>query len=237
MSIEENIHDRFGVNVGDVMRFDVLGRVVEARVTSVRAVEWRDARNGGFMFVFSPGVFEQAPHTFIGPVRGLRDPAGRALLQHDLVARFPNVSVIDLREILQNVKGVFDTVMVAITGVGTLVLLNGALILIGAVAMTKFQRVYEAAIFKTLGASARLVADHAGRRVRDARHAGRRDRVVRGDRARLGDLPLRARDPWRSAATENLLGMLATATLVAVIGVTSSLDVLRRKPLGTLRAE
>ena len=237
VSVEENIHERFGVNVGDVMRFDVLGRVVEARVTSVRTVEWRDARNGGFMFVFSPGVFEQAPHTFIGPVRGLRDPAGRALLQHDLVERFPNVSVIDLREILENVKGVFDTVMVAVTGVGTLVLLNGALILIGAVAMTKFQRVYEAAIFKTLGASARLVAAML---VVEYGIVG----LLAGAIGSFGAIALgwgicryALEIPWHPAPMENVVGMLATAALVAIIGVTSSLDVLRRKPLGTLRAE
>ena len=50
------------------MRFDILGRTVAARVTSVRAVDWRDSRNGGFMFVFRPGVFAEAPHTLIGPV-------------------------------------------------------------------------------------------------------------------------------------------------------------------------
>jgi putative ABC transport system permease protein len=237
VSIEENIHERFGVSVGDVMRFDVLGRVIEARVTSVRTVEWRDARNGGFMFVFRPGVFEQAPQTFIGPVRGVPDPAGRALLQHDLVARFPNVSVIDLREILQNVRAVFDMVIVAIAGVGTLVLLNGALILVGAVAMTKFQRVYEAAIFKTLGASARLVGAML---VVEYGVLG----MLAGAVGSFGAIVLNwgicryaLEIPWRPAPMENLVGMLATASLVVVIGVVSSLDVLRRKPLGTLRAE
>ena len=236
MSVEENIHERFGVNVGDVMRFDVLGRVVEARVTSVRRVEWRDARNGGFMFVFSPGVFEQAPHTFIGPVRGLRDPAGRALLQHDLVARFPNVSVIDVREILENVKGVFDTVMVAVAGVGTLVLLNGALILIGVVAMTKFQRVYEAAIFKTLGASARLVAAML---VVEYGIVG----LLAGAIGSFGAIALgwgicryALEIPWSSAPGERRRHARHRGT-----GRDHrrhvELDVLRRKPLGTLRAE
>jgi putative ABC transport system permease protein len=61
VSIEESIHERFKVNVGDEMRFDVAGRTIGARVTSVRHVEWGDSRSGGFMFVFRPGLLAQAP--------------------------------------------------------------------------------------------------------------------------------------------------------------------------------
>src|SRR4030095_8281659 len=82
----------------------------------------------------------------------------RARLQGVLVGQFPNVSVIDLREILQTVSGIVNNVTTAVTVVGSLVLLSGALILVGAVSMTKFRRVYEAAILKTLGASGRLIA-------------------------------------------------------------------------------
>ena len=68
------------------------------------------------------------------------------------------MSVIDLRELLESVRKVFQVVTVAIDVVGSLVILTGGLILVGAVAVTKFQRVYEAAIFKTLGASSRAIA-------------------------------------------------------------------------------
>ena len=54
-------------------------------MTSVRRVEWDDARSGGFMFVFRPGTLEQAPHTFIGFVKGPAAAAARARLQCDLV--------------------------------------------------------------------------------------------------------------------------------------------------------
>ena len=74
------------------------------------------------------------------------------------MALAPNVSVIDGREILMAIKSVLDNVTLAVTVVGTLALFSGLLILIGAVAMTKFRRVYEAAIFKTLGATRQLIA-------------------------------------------------------------------------------
>jgi putative ABC transport system permease protein len=105
VSIEENVRERFDVRVGDVMRFDVLGRSINAKVTGIRRVEWRDGRNGGFMFVFGGGAFENAPHWYIAPVQAkTANAAERARLTHDLVARFPNVSVIDLREVLQAIR-------------------------------------------------------------------------------------------------------------------------------------
>ena len=58
VSIEEGIRERLEFTVGDTIPFDILGRVVHARVTSVREVEWRDSRNGGFMFVFRPGSLD-----------------------------------------------------------------------------------------------------------------------------------------------------------------------------------
>lgn len=237
VSIEQGIHERFKVNVGDLLRFDVLGRVIEARVTSIRDVQWEDSRAGGFMFVFSPGVFEQAPHTYISPLRGLRSPTARAQLQHDLVVKFPNVSVIDVRAVLETVRSVMDMVTLAITVVGALVLASGVLILIGAVAMTKFQRVYEAAVFKTLGASARDIATML---VIEYGLLG----ALAGAVGSICAIALTwgvsrwALDiPWRLAPQENAGGMVVTTLLVATVGVAASLDVLRRKPLATLRAE
>src|SRR6185437_17069026 len=70
---------------------------------------------------------------------------------------FPNVSAIDVREILQTITQAVGTITLAISIVGGIALLSGVLILAGAVAMTKFQRVYEAAILRTLGASTRTL--------------------------------------------------------------------------------
>ncbi len=128
VSVERSIHERFHIDVGDLVRFDVLGRVVEARVSSVRDVEWEDARNGGFMFVFRPGPFEHAPQTWIGILRAPEDPAARGRFQRDLVARFPNVSAIDVKEILTTIQQAVANVTLAITIVGAVALLSGVLI-------------------------------------------------------------------------------------------------------------
>jgi putative ABC transport system permease protein len=237
VSVEKLIAERARLHVGDTIRFDVLGRVIAARVTSIRDVEWRESRNGGFMFLFRPGVLDQAPQTFVAPLKGPEGPEARARFQHDLVERFPNVSVIDFHEVLETVRDVMSKVTLAITVVGGLVLFSGGLILIGAVAMTKFQRVYEAAVFKTLGANTRTIS-----------------RMLLFEYGVLGSLAgligslgaivltwgvsrYALEIPWRVFAGEHIAGVVLTALLVAIIGVVSSLDVLRNKPLATLRAE
>ena len=106
----------------------------------------------------APASLDEAPQTFIAPLKGPEDPAARARLQHDLVLAFPQRLGDRLprdprHRSRRHVEGhARDHV------VGGLVLFSGVLILVGAVAMTKFQRVYEAAVFKTLGANTRTIA-------------------------------------------------------------------------------
>jgi putative ABC transport system permease protein len=200
-------------------------------------VDFKDSRAGGFMFVFRPGTLEQAPQTYIAPVKGPAGPAARARFQHDLVSRFPNVSVIDFHEILETVRDVMSKVTLAITVVGMLVLFSGGLILVGAVAMTKFQRVYEAAVFKTLGASTRKIATML---LVEYGVLGSLAGLVgsAGAVALTWGVSRYALDiPWRLFPAEHIGGVALTAALVAAIGVLSSLDVLRNKPLATLRSE
>jgi putative ABC transport system permease protein len=237
VSIEKNIRDRARIRPGDVMRFDVLGRVVQARVTSVREVEWGDARNGGFMFVFRPGSLERAPHTYIATLKAPEDPVARARLQRDLVTRYPNVSAIDVREVLASIQSVVDNVTFAISIVGTVALASGALILIGAVAMTKFQRVYEAAILRTLGASTRVLGTMLAL---EYSALG----LIAGLIGAAGSLALSwavcrfvFEIDWSPAPGLLAAGAFATTLLVGIIGIVASADVLRKKPLATLRAE
>ena len=182
-------------------------------------------------------MLDNAPQMMIAPLKGPDAVAERGRFQHDLVERFPNVSVIDLREMLQTVRDVMNKVTLAISVVGGLVLLSGVLILIGAVAMTKFQRVYEAAVFKTLGANTRTIARML---LLEYSVLG----LLAGLIGSLAAIALTwgvsrfAIDiPWRVYTLEHTMGVLLTMILVAAIGVLSSLDVLRHKPLATLRAE
>lgn len=237
VSIEESLRDRFGIQVGDTVRFDILGRVLSARVASVRHVDWSDSRSGGFMFVFRPGLLDTAPHGHIAFVRGPAETAARARLLGALARQFPNVSVIDGREMLSAIKSVVDNVTLAVTVVGSLVVVSGLLILIGAVAMTKFRRVYEAAILKTLGATRRVIATML-----------LLEYAVLGGLAGLLGAAGAAGLTWalsrfafnmayRSPTALLVGGVLACGLAVALVGVASSWDVLQRRPLSTLRSQ
>lgn len=189
------------------------------------------------MFVFRPGPLDAAPQTLIAPVKGPADAAARARFQRDLTARFPNVSVVDVQEILATVTQVLGSITLAVSVVGMLVLTSGILILVGAVSMTKFQRVYEAAILKTLGATTRHIAAML------AIEYGLLG-LVAGIIGAAGAMGLSwavsawAFDvPWQMVAWVPAAGILASAALVSAVGILASLDVLRRRPLATLRAE
>ncbi len=237
VSIEQSLRDRSGIRVGDLVKFDVLGREITARVTSVRAVDWRDARQGGFMFVFRPGPLDAAPGTFVAPVRGPAEPAARARLQRGVVDRFPNVSVIDLREILQIVERVIANVTLAVSVVGGLVLFVGGLILVGSVSMTRFQRIYEVAIFRTLGAGTRLLT------MMTALEYGVLGLMAGaiGSTAAIALTYFVSRYalnlPWSPRLSISLAGMAVTSVVVCVVGLAASADILRRRPLGSLRSE
>ena len=121
--------------------------------------------------------------------------------------------------------------------VGGLVLATGVLILTGAVAMTKFRRVYEAAILKTLGASTRVVGSML---LLEYGLLG----LLAGIVGSLGGIALSyaiarwaIEVSWSMPWTEVGAGIAGTTVLVALVGVAASADVLRRKPLATLRAE
>jgi len=153
------------------------------------------------------------------------------------VSSYPNVTAIDAQDILARVRTIVDNVILAISIVGGVALLSGVLILIGAVAMTKFQRVYEAAILRTLGASTRtlgamLALEYCA--------LG----LLAGLIGALGALGLSWAVtrylfdiPWEPAPLLLAAGTLLTMALVGTIGVVASADVLRKKPLSTLRAE
>ena len=237
VSIEASLRNRFGIQIGDTVRFDVLGRPVSATVSSVRAVEWDDSRSGGFMFLFRRGTFDDAPHTFIALLKGPPEVDARARLQHDLVSRFPNVSIIDGLEVLRTVRRVLDYVTLAISIVGGIALFSGVLILVGSVAMTKFQRLYETAILKTLGVTTKTITAMI---VLEYGVLG----TLAGAIGAMGALMLSwvlsrylFEITWHALPGQKLAGIVLTAVAVCVVGVVSSLDVLRKRPLATLRAE
>ncbi|MGH9839811.1 MAG: ABC transporter permease, partial [Blastocatellia bacterium] len=236
ISIEELMHEELGLNVGDTVTFDVQGRKIAARVSSIRKVDWRNARTG-FLVVFRPGVLDQAPAMYISAIKGPMDTTARAQLQRDLVDRFPNISVVDVRDIIELARGIIQNVSLAVSFVGGFVFLSGLLILIGSIAMTKFHRLYESAILKTLGAKKKLIIwtllVEYGALGLLAGLMGSAAAIALTWAISEHGLQI----TWRFIPSVNLLGVAAALVLVTIVGVVSSWDVMIKKPLGILRSE
>jgi len=236
VSIEESLKGLNGLDVGGAITFDIQGRKITARVTSVRHVDWRSSRTG-FMFLFRPGALEGAPQMLVAAINGPPGDIERSRFQRALVDKYPNVSVVDVADIIQAITRIVNNITLAITFVGAFVLLSGALILIGSLAMTKFQRIYEAAILKTLGARRKtilliLLAEYG--------LMGTVAGLI-GSLAAIGLAYSTSRYvfeiKWVFTPTINLIGLIATILLVTLVGALSTLDVLSKKPLATLRAQ
>lgn len=236
VSIEELMNEELGLNVGDVMTFDVLGRKIAARVTSIRRVDWRNARTG-FLVVFRPGALDDAPAMYITAIKGPAENAARAQLQRELVDKAPNISVVDVRDIIEIARGIVQKVSLAVSFVGGFVFLSGLLILIGSIAMTKFHRLYESAILKTLGAKKKLIVWTL---LVEYGVLGLLAGLI-GSAAAIGLTWAIAEEAlkinWRFIPSVNLIGVIATLVVVVLVGVISSWDVMIKKPLGILRNE
>ncbi len=236
ISIEEILHEELGLNVGDTVTFNVQGPKITARVTSIRRVDWRNARTG-FLVVFRPGVLDDAPASYISAIKGPVDNTPRAQLQRELVDLYPNISVVDVRDILEIARGIIRNITLAVSFVGGFVLLSGLLILIGSIAMTKFHRLYESAILKTLGAKKKLIVYtllvEYGVLGLLAGLLGSAAAIALSWAISEHALKI----TWRLMPSVNLIAVAAALVLVMLVGVVSSWDVMVKKPLGILRSE
>ncbi len=237
ISIEEIVQQELKLNLGDSLTFDFAGTRVTAKITSVRRVDWKNARIG-FFVVFRPGALDALPQQMlITAVKAPPPGPARVNFQRGLLERFGNISVIDVRDILEAASKVIDTVSTAVTFVGGFVFLSGLLILIGSIAMTKYHRLYESAILKTLGAKRKLIIMitliEYGVIGLLAGLIGSAAAILLSWSVSKYGLEI----GWSFTPSINFVGVAMTLLLVTVIGVVSSWDVMIKKPLGILRAE
>jgi putative ABC transport system permease protein len=150
-SVEEGIAKRLGVKLGDELTYEIAGSRFTARVTSLRKVEW-DSFRANFFVIASPGVLEKYPASYI---TSFHLNAGDEGVVNDLVRRFPNLSVIDMSAIMNQVRTITDQVARAVSFVFMFALAAGLVVLYAAIASTQDERVFDAAIMRTLGASRR----------------------------------------------------------------------------------
>ena len=236
VSVEEGMSKTLGVGVGDWMTFDISGRKIQVQIASIRKLDFRNTRTA-FVFVFRPGVLESAPQTFVATVLKKIPAVERAKLQREIIDKFPNVQIFDVADIVAAVQKLVSNFVLAISFVGSFVILSGILILIGSIALTKSQRIYENAILKTLGAkrptlAAILLAEY-GLLGLLAGIIG----TVFATALSFGVSRFLFDIDWEFDFTLTISGILITTVLVMIVGTIASFDVLFRKPLSILRSQ
>lgn len=234
VSVEEEMATRLNIIAGDSLTFDISGRKITARVANIRKIDLRNTRTA-FVFVFRPGVLESAPQSYAATVLTRISATDRQRLQRDALAKFPNVQIFDVADIVAAVQKLVNNFVLAVSFVGGFVILSGILILVGSVALTKSQRVYENAILKTLGArrptlAAILLMEYGLLGIL----AGL---IGTGFATALSYAVSRylLEIDWTFDPVLAVSGIAITALLVMLVGSAASFDVLFKKPLVTLR--
>ena len=155
VSIEEEVAKNLGLTVGSTIEFDIQGATITAEVSSIRKVEWGNFSTNFYM-ILSPGSLDGAPVTYVATVRV--PPAEEVPLQQAVVASFPNVTAINIGDVLESFARILDQLSFAIRAVALFSVVAGGLVLAAALAATRYRRLYESVILKTLGATRGLIA-------------------------------------------------------------------------------
>jgi putative ABC transport system permease protein len=235
ISVEVGLAKDMGLGVGDLVTWDVQGVTIPTRVASLREVEW--ARfEPNFFVVFPEGPLASAPQTFLTLTR-VSDPTHRARLQRAVAEAFPNVTALDLAQVQEVIEKVIARVSLAIRFMAFFSLAAGVIVLLGAVAASRDQRIREGVLLKTLGATRAQVA-----RVILAEY------LSLGTLASASALALSLLGGWAllhfqfeapfAVPTAPLAALsVGVVALTAIIGLMSARDVFARSPLEALRAE
>jgi putative ABC transport system permease protein len=165
VSFEKRIADGLGVKVGDLVTINVLGRNISAKLANLRSVEWQSL-GINFVMVFSPNTFRGAPVTHIAtlsfPAGNARAKTEEGALMRALAEEFPGVSALRVRDLLDAVGETVTNLTYGIRAASALTLILAACVLGGALGASQRQRIYDAVILKTFGATRmRLLAAYA----------------------------------------------------------------------------
>lgn len=235
ISVETDVATELGLELGDRVVWNIQGARIHSVVRSLRDVNW--ARfEPNFFVIFAPGALESAPQSWVTLAR-VTDAAARGRIQRVLAERAPNVTTVDLGEVQRALESVIGRVVMAIRFMALFSLATGAIVLIGAIATSRWQRVREGTLLRTLGATRSQVL-----RILSIEYAalGLASALVAVLLAGVAGWAL-ARWLFRSSFAWPLGSMmvlaLALVCLTTIVGLWNSLDVLRRPPLEVLRGD
>jgi putative ABC transport system permease protein len=153
ISMEQDLARQLHLGLGDELVWDVQGVPIVTRIASLREVEWQRLQPN-FFVVFPAGVLEAAPKFYLAAAKA-ESPEHSATIQQRVVREFSNVSAIDLTLILETLDSIFQKIEFVVRFMALFTVATGAIVLAGAVLTGRFQRIREAVLLRTLGATRR----------------------------------------------------------------------------------
>lgn len=155
VSLEKRYADRLKVRIGDEMTFNVQGALIPVVVGSFREVDWNNIQTN-FRVVFPSGVLENAPQFHVLLTR-LESAQQAADFQQAVVLEFPNISIIDLNLVLSVLDDLMTKLSFVIRFMAGFSIVTGIIVLISSVLISKYQRMKENVLLRTLGASTKQI--------------------------------------------------------------------------------
>jgi putative ABC transport system permease protein len=230
VSVEEGIAATLGLKMGDTLRFDIGGMQSDAKITSLRKVDWGSMR-ANFFVIYPVSRLADVPVTYMSAFRAPE----RKGFDNQLVRAFPNITSVDTTSTINQVQAVLDKVIRAVEFLFGFTLAAGVVVLFAAVTATREERAREFAIMRAVGASGSLL-----RQVQRAELAG--VGLLAGFLASIvaslvgwGLARYIFDFDWTASAWVPLFGALAGAALALAAGWWGLREVLNRPVVETLR--
>ena len=230
-SVEQGLARTLRLKLGDLLRFDMGGQIVEAKVTSLRKLEWGSMR-ANFFVIVNPAAMTNAPTTYMTafhlPARGIG-------LANTLTRAYPNLSVIDVSGIIHQLQDVLDQVVTAVEFLFLFTLASGLLVLYAALMGSTAERTREAGLLRALGATRSQLA--SAQRIEFALVGGLSGLLAASGAAALGWAlaEYQFKFAWHFDPTVWGAGLVAGAVCALVGGWLGLRGVLSKPPLQTLR--
>lgn len=150
ISVEKRFAERVHLKLGDLLVFDVQGIPVQARIINFRKVSWTSFRPN-FFILFQPGVLDSAPKTFLAAIPKV-EVDEKVKIQNDLVKKFPNISMVDMGDVVQKILEIFNQMTLALRVMAGLSFFSGLIVLYSIANHQAESRRMESNLWKILGA-------------------------------------------------------------------------------------
>jgi len=235
ISISESIARDANLSIGDKVTFNIQGVLMDTKVSSIRKVDW-GSMQVNFLILFPKGVLENAPQ-FNVITSYVPTEESSAALQRYLVKNFPNITILDLRQVFTIIEDILNKVSWIINFMSFFSIITGFIVLIGSVRNSKYQRIKESVLLRTLGAKSKQIL-----------HITALEYIYLGVLGSLTGILLSLvgsqflatllfKEPFTPSGIPFLVFLPSITILVVVIGLSNIKTVLQSPPLEVLRKE